>query len=222
MNPPSLLGTDASQPARAIPVPGQRIEGDAYYTPDALARAIVAELLPAGLAASAVWEPHAGGGAFVRALRDAGAVVYASDLDPDAAGLAAEAGAWGRWPGHDFLSSPSPFRGAGPEWILGNPPFDQAEAHVRRALALSRRHVVFLLRLAFVETQRRIPFWTSNPARHIWMLGERPSFTGGVGKKGRAIKGNTDGCPYGVFWWDLAQSSPTTCTPGWNWKGAPR
>ena len=34
-----------------------------------------------------VLEPHAGGGAFVRALQVAGAIVSASDIDPNALGL---------------------------------------------------------------------------------------------------------------------------------------
>lgn len=58
------------------------------YTPDALASAVVACLgLPAG---SHVCEPHVGGGAFVRALREhvPHVKVYAYDIDPKAEGLA--------------------------------------------------------------------------------------------------------------------------------------
>ncbi len=184
-----------------------RRENDAYYTPDPLARAVVAELLAAEptLQTAVAWEPHVGGGSFARALLAVGAVVVASDLDANAAGLRVP-GLLAAVGGHDFLEDGALWRAS---WILGNPPFNQAESHVRRAIALSRRHVVFLLRLAFVESMQRVPFWQSHPARHIWMLAKRPSFTGGT----------TDSCAYGAFWWDNAHTGPTTCTPGWDWTG---
>jgi hypothetical protein len=55
----------------------------AYYTPDPVARACVATL--GDLRGFRCWEPHAGGGAFVRALRAAGAElhVFADVAAPD-------------------------------------------------------------------------------------------------------------------------------------------
>ncbi|MEL6348943.1 MAG: hypothetical protein AAFV53_37915, partial [Myxococcota bacterium] len=60
----------------------------------------------------------------------------------------------------------------------------------------------------FVESKRRIPFWAEHPARHIWMLAERPSFTGG----------GTDSAAYAAIWWDREHDGPTTCQPGWSWR----
>jgi hypothetical protein len=204
------LDLGLSAPQKRIEEPGKRIAGDAYYTPDKLARAIV-RTLPIRQGASA-WETHSGGGAFVRALLAAGAgVVYASDLDAEAeTHLPAAAGTAVRWLGaHDFLSLSAPPMGQfGPMWIVGNPPYDNAEAHVRKALAVTHRHVVYLLRLAFAESQGRIDFWNQHPARQVRVLARRPSFT----QKG------TDSAAYAVFWWDRQHQGPTHFVPCWDWS----
>lgn len=88
---------------------------DRFYTPQALADAVVDRLSPAAL--SWVVEPSCGGGAFVRALQRRGCLVLGCDLDPEADGLRrsdlAWAGALESFPGS-----------AGPlAWAIGNPPF---------------------------------------------------------------------------------------------------
>ena len=171
----------------------ERIPLDAYYTPDAVARACVATL---GRDASArCWEPHAGGGAFVRALCEAGALVTASDINPDAPGLA-DPSAVASFVG-DFLTY-APVGDNAPDWIVGNPPFNDAEAHIRHALAHATVGVAFLLRLAFLETQIRYPFWTAHPPAEVYVFSRRPSFTGG----------KTDSCPYGWFIWRRGHTAP--------------
>ncbi len=172
-----------------------RDELDRYYTPRALARDLV-DLLPID-SNDTVLEPSAGGGAFVVA---AGRIVdpqlvSAIDIDPGAPGLdLAGTGEFG-----DFLAGP-----AGdpctPDWIIGNPPYGDAEAHVRRALEVTGRHVAFLLRLAFLESQARAELWRRCPPRKVWVLQRRPSFNGQ----------GTDSCAYGWFWWDLSHDGPTT------------
>jgi len=164
---------------------------DAYYTPDDLAEALVASL-PVRMLSTAL-EPSCGGGAFVRALRLRGVAVLGLDIDPEADGLAdanmAQVG--------DFLTYQHDI--ACPEWIIGNPPFSDAEAHVRHAIDITGRHVAFLLRLAFLESRKRVPFWKEHPPRKVWVLSERPSFTGG----------STDSCAYGWFWFDNEHRGPT-------------
>lgn len=158
---------------------------DAYYTPDDVARACVATIRPEVYGAT-VLEPSAGGGAFVRALHAAGAgIVYASDINGDAAGLNEPASSLGAL---DFTTLTGPPRF---DWIVGNPPFDAAEAHARRALALSTVGVAFLLRLAFLEGAKRRGFWREHPASVVYGLVSRPSFTGG----------GTDSAAYGWFVW---------------------
>jgi len=179
----SVGATVEAQPSKRRPL-------DSYYTPDALAVAIVQRckrdgyILPDDMAI----EPSCGGGAFVRALAGEVLDVLTVDIDPD---VNAKVTA-------DFLaleSVSSTKHGApmqhGADLIIGNPPYSHAEAHVRHALSLAPR-VVFLLRLAFLEGQSRRVFWREHPASHVWVLHKRPSFTGG----------GTDNCAYGVFAWN--------------------
>lgn len=97
--------------ARAL---GARIAGDAYYTPDALAARLVGllDIAPG----STVWEPHAGGGAFVRPLLARGAVVRVSDADPEAPALREFSGSVGSfldWTRPVAPVAPAPRVGAG-------------------------------------------------------------------------------------------------------------
>ena len=159
-----------------------RRELDAYYTPDALAAACVARCgIDVG---DLVVEPSVGGGAWVRALRAGVPVVHITgiDIDPTAAGLAgcdlSRVGSWtdeqiGLW-----------------DWSVGNPPYSDAEAHVRASLARCD-NVAALLRLSFLGSRQRVAFWRAHPADEIVMLSPRPSFTGG----------KTDTSEYALFIW---------------------
>lgn len=164
---------------------------DAFYTDPDCAKACVGLL--GNLHGVRCWEPHAGGGAFVEAVWRAGAVVHWSDIDPDAlayhkldprvVGSAYEA--------HDALSGwPWSFRDP-PSLIVGNPPYNAAEAHVRAALRVSTDRVAFLLRMGFLATAKRLPLWREHPPAEIHQLVQRPSFTGG----------GTDSCEYAFIIW---------------------
>lgn len=164
---------------------GERTPLDAYYTPDAVALACVATIRESVYGA-VVLEPHAGGGAFVRALDAAGAgIVYATDINGNAPGLLEPASSLGAL---DFLTVAGVPRFA---WIVGNPPYDRAQEHVERALSLATDGAAFLLRLAFLESTKRLPFWRVNPPAEVYVLSRRPSFTGG----------GTDSAAYGWFIW---------------------
>lgn len=174
----------------------ERIAHDAYYTPDDVAARLVRVLVEHHLPPSPrVCEPSVGGGAFARALRAAcGPHTHLTGVDirPDAEGLrlcdVAVAG--------DYLALDLP-RVA---WTIGNPPFTHAEAHVRHALSRSSRGVAFLLRLAFLESEKRAAFWAEHPASAVYVLSKRPSFVGG----------GTDSCAYALFVWDKMHVGPTT------------
>ena len=162
---------------------------DAYYTPAELAGYLVG-LLPI-MDGELVLEPSAGGGAFVRALVQRTSEVVAIDVNPDAPGLKMVRSAV-----CDFLDIRPPTM---PKWIIGNPPYFNALEHVKHAIDCTERHVCFLLRLAFLESKRRADFWEENPCRKVFVLSERPSFTGG----------KTDSSAYAFFWWDSLHSGPT-------------
>ena len=111
---------------------------DLYETPGVAVEALLrAEQLP-----HRIWEPAAGKGAIVRVLRDQGHAVIASDIF-DYGGL--------HFVG-DFLAQKQ--MPAGCEAIVTNPPYQIAEAFVAHALELAPL-VILLLRLAFLESERR-------------------------------------------------------------------
>src|SRR5574337_198642 len=116
---------------------------DLYETPECAVHALMAvERLPQG----AVWEPACGPGAIARVIKQYGYRVYATDLvdyaspDQDQARI-------------DFLLEQQ-----GPDFHIGsivtNPPYKLAQQFVSHALLLCPR-VVMLLRLAFLESERR-------------------------------------------------------------------
>jgi hypothetical protein len=111
---------------------------DLYETPAVAVEALLrVERLP-----TRIWEPAAGKGAIVRVLRDHGHAVIASDIY-DYGNL--------HFIG-DFLTQER--MPAGTEMILTNPPFQIVEPFVAHALELSSL-VILLLRLAFLESERR-------------------------------------------------------------------
>ena len=82
---------------------------------------------------------------------------------------------WRRW-----NYSKREARGAdlgGPDLVVGNPPYRRAEAFVRRSIEISDGLVAMLLRVAFLETQERYPFWCDHPPLALRVLVERPSFS---------------------------------------------
>jgi hypothetical protein len=91
-----------------------------------------------------LWEPAAGRGAIVNVLREAGHAVIASDL--------VDYGFPTHFNGRDFLLEHKVPECC--EAIVTNPPFKLAEQFVSHALDLCPR-VIMLLRLAFLESERR-------------------------------------------------------------------
>ena len=184
------------------PPPKGRDRLDRYYTPDALARSCVACVpLRDG---DRVLEPSAGGGAFLRALAGAQPTLDVSAVDIDPNAPAAKA-----FPVEqiDFLSyrnNGEPF-----DWVIGNPPYNNAERHVRHALTMSHG-VAMLLRLAFMESLERVALWKGigGCLREVRVLAARPSFT----------KGGTDATAYGWFVWHRRHRGPARIVPGWEWK----
>jgi hypothetical protein len=168
---------------------------DAYYTPDHVAAACV-DTLGDVLVGATVIEPSAGGGAFVRALQRAQpARIIAIDVDPEAPILVEPPDGVETMCGN-FTALDTSMGTAYTRrwWVVGNPPYGNAEAHVRAALAIAEATnggVAMLLRLAFLESQQRADFWDRYPLHELHPLTQRPSFTGG----------RTDSCAYGWFVW---------------------
>lgn len=115
---------------------------DFYPTPPWAARAgaeLVRQLDPR---ARTVWEPACGAGHMAHGLRDYFPTVHMSDAY--------------RYDGNQVID----FLGLAAErpavdWIITNPPFNQAEAFIRLAWERARRGVAMLMRAAGLETQGR-------------------------------------------------------------------
>ncbi len=167
----------ATEPPDAAPRGEYRDRG-AYFTPDLLALRICerldARVFPSSHAQpQRILEPGCGGGAFLRAAAKTWpkAQLLGIDLVPCCKGP-------GTIKQQDFFSAmipPDTF-----DLILGNPPFDEAERHIRRALELvtTGGHVAFLLRIALAAGWRS-GLHQQHPLFRVDPVIPRPSFTGG-------------------------------------------
>lgn len=126
------------------------------------------------------WEPACGDGRIVRWLLESGRRACGADLHPGN-GCAII---------RDFLTDPSRR-----QFIITNPPFSLALEFCNHALTHAPE-VMMLLRLNFLASQLRRPWWAVHEPDALFVLSERPSF--GKNKHGR--KG-TDACEYAWFYW---------------------
>ena len=123
-------------PDRAEPTPGE----DVADTPPSRASAIVRSLRPDLGQNPLVCDPHAGGGAFLRAFRDAGLSYRAREIDTAAVRLLhaqdldCEEG--------DFLRMSRPLCDVS---LIGHPPFTLAESHLLYALSWRPRMIAWIL-----------------------------------------------------------------------------
>jgi len=166
---------------------------DAYMTPPAATEALLRHVqLPRRL-----WEPACGDGTgILDPLRAAGHEVIGSDLvdygRPDCF--------WRR----DFLMERKAPDGC--EAILTNPPYKLVEQFVSHALDLCPR-VVMLLRLAFLESERRCAILEDRGLQRILCFRKRLPMMHRRGWEGR--KSNS-GMAFAWFVWDRSHTGPTT------------
>lgn len=164
---------------------------DLYETPPEAVLSLIREFkLP-----HRIWEPACGPGAIVRVLRAAGHNVLATDLidygslDQDLSGF-------------DFLTRqpiPDP-----PPCIMTNPPFRHAQAFVKRALDIAPL-VVMLLRLAFLESERRCDILDNGMLREVLPYRKRLPMMHRDGWEGR--RGNS-AMAFAWFVWSRDHSGP--------------
>lgn len=134
---------------------------DLYETPPEAVRALMAvEQLPQRL-----WEPACGPGSIVRVLRGAGHDVLATDLvDYDSPNQ--------MYHGVDFLIPGLAEAFNDRRAIITNPPYKFADDFVRRALHLSDT-VYMLLRLPFLESERRRDILEGGRLSRVWVFRNR-------------------------------------------------
>jgi hypothetical protein len=166
---------------------------DLYETPEVAVESLLRiEQLP-----HSIWEPACGPGAIARVLRRHGHDVWATDLvnyssrDQDDYG-------------YDFLLFPwandRPF-----DAIVTNPPFKLAQEFVAKALELCPK-VVMLLRLAFMESERRRPILDNGKLARVHVYRKRLPMMHRAGWEGR--KANS-GMAFAWFVWDREHEGPT-------------
>ena len=78
--------------------------------------------------------------------------------------------------------------------IISNPPYSIAQEIIEKCFEIANKdtEIIMLLRTAFLESKKRYSFWQKHPLNKLYVLSQRPSFTG---------KG-TDATSYAWFIWN--------------------
>jgi hypothetical protein len=164
---------------------------DLYETPAVAVEALLrAEVIPLG-----VWEPAAGRGAIARVLQARGHDVVASDVHEHGFPLYFVG---------DFLAQERMPDGC--DCILTNPPFQIVEKFVARALELSPR-VIMLLRLAFLESERRCHILEGRGLARVHVFRKRLPM---MHRDQWAARKANSGMAFAWFVWDRDHAGPTT------------
>lgn len=172
-----------------------REENDFYRTPPQCVRS----LLSVEVFDPLVWECACGDGAISEVLKAAGYDVVSTDLIDRNYGDGQL----------DFLNTDNLIAPS----VVTNPPYKDAEAFVCHALKLGASKVAMLLRLAWLEGEKRYnSLFSVTPPSRVWVLSSRPTLWHGTDPNAR----NTGGAiAYAWFIWDKS-SGPTQL--GWLGK----
>jgi hypothetical protein len=167
---------------------------DLYETPIEAVHALLAvEPLP-----KTIWECACGPGAIVHVLRDAGHTVHATDL--------VDYGLPDSESGIDFLmqwQAPGFYIGA----IVTNPPFKLASEFAAHALTLGIPKVCMLLRLAFLESERRSAILDGGLLARVHVFRNRLPMMHRDGWQGPKA---SSAVPFAWFVWELGHKGPAT------------
>lgn len=164
---------------------------DLYETPPVAVHALLkAETLP-----HSIWEPACGPGSIVRELRASGHTVLATDL--------VDYGCENSESGIDFLFERTPRLGV--EGIVTNPPYKLAGEFVAKSLELSP-YVAMLLRLAFIESERRRPILDNGHLARVHVFRNRLPM---MHRHGWEENKNSNAMAFAWFVWDRHHSGPT-------------
>lgn len=109
-----------------------------------------------------ILEPACGDGAISEVLKDNGLDVISTDLIDRGYGVQ-----------YDFLSPDYPFQANS---IITNPPFNIAEPFIRKALAQTDKKVAMLVKLQFLEGQKRKLLFETQPLKTVYVFSKRVSF----------------------------------------------
>ena len=136
-----------------------------------------------------IWEPACGNGAMSEEIKKRyPCQVYSTDLYDHGYEFAHT--------GINFLMTYN----AEKQWnnIITNPPYNEAENFIHKALSIVNHKAAFLLRLSFLEGEKRYKrLFAKSPPVRVWAFSERITFY----PAGAEIKGSGT-LAYGWFIWD--------------------
>ncbi|KXV70986.1 hypothetical protein AD952_11110 [Acetobacter cerevisiae] len=115
----------------------------------------------------AVLDPCCGGGNIVTRLRAHGVHAQGADIRDRAAG---------QFPVMGYAQS---LFDARPDSVVSNPPYGLAQDFIDSCLTTTTDRVCVLLRLAFLEGQKRSASWKGAPLARVWVCGKRVSMPPG-------------------------------------------
>jgi hypothetical protein len=165
---------------------------DLYETPPQAIQALIrAEPLP-----NVIWECACGPGSIVRELRSAGRYVYATDL--------IDYGCPESEHGIDFLSAPAPSFAIGA--VVTNPPYKLAGEFVAHAIELGIPKIAMLLRLAFLESEKRRPILDCGLLARVHVFRNRLPM---MHRDGWAGPKASSSIAFAWFVWELGHKWPT-------------
>jgi hypothetical protein len=165
-----------------------RVVAEYYREPEWAVRG----LLDVQTFTSPSWDPACGSGTIPRVFAGAGITCFGTDLiNRGCSYFNGE---------HDFLKGAAP-GGVPDTWqsIVTNPPFSLAEEFLKQALAMAQHKVALLLRLSWMEGQKRRWVWNETPLAAIHPFASRvsmPPANVDVKAKGGAVA-------FAWFVWDL-------------------
>lgn len=164
---------------------GSRPKDDFYPTPPGATLA----LLQAESFDREVWEPACGDGAISKTLISQGYTVHSTDLFNHGYGQ----------PGLNFFSFQEPIA----DTIITNPPFTLAEEWIRHAQGLGITKMALLLKLAFLEGQKRSRLLKRSPLAKVLVFSNRLIMT----RNGEEPRGGGM-IAFAWFIWDSSHSGP--------------
>lgn len=158
-------------------------EHDFYPTPDFATEEI---LRREGLERGVIWECACGDGAISKLLKQKGLAVFSTDLIDRGYGEVRDL---------DFIDDlPANFKA---DHIITNPPFKLAKPFIEKALSVTTGKVVFLLRLAFLESADRYQLFKTTPLKSVYVFSKRLTMSA----RGEGAK-NGGMIPFAWFVWE--------------------
>lgn len=172
----------------------KRVEADFYATPHSVIENFLSHHQ---LREGVILEPSAGNGNFVNVIKNNGYnnLIVANELRNEEMTNLQQSGA-NIITNFDYLTDDFEIpniHSAEVLTVIGNPPFSLAKEFLETTFQrFHNAEVIMLLRLAFLESKKRYNFWQQHPVNKLYILSERPSFTGH----------GTDATAYAFFVWD--------------------